>query len=203
MRLLNFATISLALLAASGAAEAQQRPASPRGEAAVELGGAYEGRRYTGGKWVVVDYGRPILRGRSNIFGAGDDYGKSANAGAPVWRAGANQSTRFNTEADLVFEGKTLPAGEYSMFVDLKEDDWTLIFSTHAAKDSFRAPGDGLWGAYDYTPDKDALRVKMDVGNLPVSYEQLTIAFTDMTDKGGKLSLMWEKTAASAAFSLK
>ncbi len=202
MRSLNFLAFSAALLIGAGSASAQ-RPASPRGEAAVQLGGEYEGRRYVGGHWITVDYGRPILRGRSGIFGAGDSYGKAANAGAPVWRAGANQSTRFMTEADLMFGDKALPAGEYSMFVDLKEDDWTLIFSTHAAKDSFRAPGEGLWGAYDYTPDKDVLRVKMDVGSLPVSYEQFTIAFTDMTKTGGKLSLVWEKTVAEAAFSLK
>ena len=202
MRSLNFLALSAAFLIGAGAAEAQ-RPASPRGEAAVQLGGEYEGRRYVGGHWITVDYGRPILRGRSGIFGAGDSYGKAANAGAPVWRAGANQSTRFMTEADLMFGDKLLPAGEYSMFVDLKEDNWTLIFSTHAAKDSFRAPGEGLWGAYEYTADKDVLRVKMAVGSLPVSCEQFTIAFTNMTKTGGKLWLIWEKTVAEAAFSLK
>ncbi len=202
MRSLNFLALCAAFLAGAGAAAAQ-RTASPRGEAAVQLGGEYEGRRYVGGKWIAVDYGRPILRGRSDIFGASDSYGKSANAGAPVWRAGANKSTRFMTEADLMFGDKVLPAGEYSMFVDLKEDNWTLIFSTHAAKDSFRAPGDGLWGAYEYTADKDVLRVGMDVGSLPVSYEQFTIAFVNMTKRGGKLTLIWEKTVAEAAFSLK
>ncbi len=202
MRSLNFLALSAALLLGASSASAQ-RPASPRGEAAVQLGGEYEERRYVGGHWITVDYGRPILRGRSGIFGAGDSYGKQANAGAPVWRAGANQSTRFMTEADLMFGDKVLPAGEYSMFVDLKEGDWTLIFSTHAAKDSFRAPGEGLWGAYGYTDDKDVLRVGMDVRSLPVSYEQFTIAFIDMTKTGGKLSLIWEKTVAEAAFSLK
>ena len=202
MRSLNFLALSAAFLIGAGAAEAQ-RPASPRGESAVQLGGEYEGRRYVGGHWITVDYGRPILRGRSGIFGAGDSYGKAANAGAPVWRAGANQSTRFMTEADLMFGDKLLPAGEYSMFVDLKEDNWTLIFSTHAAKDSFRAPGEGLWGAYEYTTDKDVLRVKMAVGSLPVSCEQFTIAFTNMTKTSGKLWLIWEKTVAEAAFSLK
>jgi hypothetical protein len=39
--------------------------------------------------------------------------------GAPVWRVGANQTTRLKTEVPLIFEGKTLPVGEYSVFVDL------------------------------------------------------------------------------------
>ena len=201
MRLFRFALMAAVLLGVAGTALAQ-RPASPRGEAAIQVGGEYEGRRYVGGKWIAVDYGRPILRGRTGIFGEGSSYGQAANAGAPVWRAGANKSTRFMTEADLKFGDEMLPAGEYSMFVDLKEGDWTLILSTHAAKDGFREPGEGLWGAYEYTPDKDVLRVSMDVSSMPVSYEQLTIAFVNVTDKGGTLALMWENTAAMTSFSL-
>ena len=201
MRMFRFPLIAAVLLVGASAALAQ-RPASPRGEAAIQVGGEYEERRYVGGKWITVDYGRPILRGRTGIFGEGSDYGKGANAGAPVWRAGANQSTRFMTEVDLKFGDKTLPAGEYSMFIDLKEGDWTLIMSTHSAKQGFREPGEGLWGAYNYTPDKDVLRVSMDVDSTPVSYEQLTISFVNMTAEGGSLALMWENTVGMASFSL-
>ena len=201
MRMFRFPLIAVVLLVGASAALAQ-RPASPRGEAAIQVGGEYEERRYVGGKWITVDYGRPILRGRTGIFGEGSDYGKGANAGAPVWRAGANQSTRFMTEVDLKFGDKTLPAGEYSMFIDLKEGDWTLIMSTHSAKQGFREPGEGLWGAYNYTPDKDVLRVSMDVDSTPVSYEQLTISFVNVTAEGGSLALMWEKTVGMASFSL-
>ena len=201
MRLVRFALMAAALLVVADTALAQ-RPASPRGEAAIQVGGEYEGRRYVGGKWITVDYGRPILRGRTGFFGEGASYGQAANAGAPVWRAGANKSTRFSTEADLKFGDETLPAGEYSMFVELKEGDWTLILSTHAAKDGFREPGEGLWGAYEYTPDKDVLRVSMNVSSMPVSYEQLTISFVNVTDKGGTLALMWENTVAMTSFTL-
>ena len=201
MHMFRFAMMAAVLFVVADTALAQ-RPASPRGEAAVQVGGEYEGRRYVGGKWISVDYGRPILRGRTDFFGEGDSYGQAANAGAPVWRAGANKSTRFSTEADLKFGDEMLPAGEYSLFVELKEGDWTLILSTHAAKDGFREPGEGLWGAYEYTPDKDVLRVSMDVSSMPVSYEQLTISFVNVTDKGGTLALMWENTVAMASFSL-
>ncbi|MCY4534845.1 MAG: DUF2911 domain-containing protein [Bryobacterales bacterium] len=201
MRLFRFALMAAVLLVVADTALAQ-RPASPRGEAAIQVGGEYEGRRYVGGKWITVDYGRPILRGRTGFFGEGASYGQAANAGAPVWRAGANKSTRFSTEADLKFGDETLPAGEYSMFVELKEGDWTLILSTHAAKDGFREPGEGLWGAYEYTPDKDVLRVSMNVSSMPVSYEQLTISFVNVTDKGGTLALMWENTVAMTSFTL-
>ncbi len=190
-----------ATLTISASFSQAQRPASPRGEAAVQVGGEYQERRYVGGKWIAVDYGRPILRGRTGIFGTGDSYGEAVNAGAPVWRAGANKSTRLMTELDLKFGDQVLSAGEYSVFVELKEGDWTLILSTHAAKDGFREPGEGLWGAYNYTPDKDVVRVKMELEELPASHEQFTISFTDMTDSGGNLSMLWDKTGAKAAFS--
>ena len=201
MRLSRLTLAAVALLIVAGSALAQ-RPPSPRGEAAIQVGGEYEGRRYVGGKWISIDYGRPILRGRTGIFGEGADYGQAANAGAPVWRAGANKSTRLTTEVDLKFGDETVPAGEYSMFVELKEGDWTLILSTHAAKDGFREPGEGLWGAYNYTPDKDVLRVSMDVNNMPVSYEQFTISFVNVTNSGGTLAMMWESTVATTSFSL-
>ena len=51
-------------------------------------------------------YSRPLKRGRE-LFGTGDAYATKLNAGAPVWRAGADVSTRLKTEAPLVIGGKT------------------------------------------------------------------------------------------------
>lgn len=185
-----------------------QRPASPPGTAATQLGGTvtmasgeYSG--YPGGKWIEVTYNRPLLRQRPNIFGSGADYGTLVNAGAPVWRAGANQSTRFKTEAALTFGGKTLPAGEYSLFIALKPGAWTLIFSNWAAQQKYDPNNkEALWGAFNYTPDKDVLRTPMTVGTLPYSMEEFTIAFVDVTKTSATLAVMWDRTMASAAFAL-
>lgn len=201
MRSVTFIGLFLVLLIGADVAYAQ-RPASPSGEASTQIGGEYEGRRYENGKWVVVNYSRPILRGRTSVFGEGDTYGETLNAGAPVWRAGANKSTRFMTEADLTFGGQTLPAGEYSLFVELNANGWTLIFSNHAAKDNFRDDGDGLWGSYNYTDDKDVLRVPMTVAEHSVSYDQFTISFVNMSKMAGTLAMMWETTMATADFAL-
>jgi hypothetical protein len=189
--------------------QAPRRPASPAGTAATQVGGQWTQDkpdaepRYTGGKWIEVTYSRPILRGRTAIFGAGADYGKKVNADAPVWRAGANQTTRLMTEVPLMFAGKTLPAGEYSVFVDLKPQAWTLIFS----KQPFQAKYDpnekaATWGSYNYDAAQDVLRVPMTVGTSPNSVEQFTIGFADMTQAGGKLTMAWEKTVASVAFTV-
>jgi hypothetical protein len=195
----------VALVAGSLAQTPVRKPASPAGTAATQIGGKYVevqgGQRYQDGKWIEVTYGRPILRGRQNIFGAGADYGKKVSDDAPVWRAGANQTTRLKTEVPLVFDGKTLPAGEYSVFVELKENAWTLVFSNWPAQEKYDPNNKAaLWGAYGYTPDKDVLRVAMKVGSLPFSMDQFTIAFVDMAADGGKLAMMWDKTIATASF---
>jgi hypothetical protein len=198
---------AIAMVALSGLlVQAQgQKPASPPGTAAAQVGGKYvqgqNGQTYQGGKWIELTYGRPIMRGRQNIFGAGADYGKTVNGGAPVWRAGANQTTRLKTEVPLIFDGKTLPVGEYSVFVDLKEKVWTLIFSNWPAQQEYDPKNKAaLWGAYGYTPDKDVLRVTMKLDTLPFSMDQFTIAFTDVVADGGKLAMMWDKTMASVPF---
>jgi hypothetical protein len=184
-------------------------PASPRGTSAIQVGGTWAAPkpgaapRYRDGKWITVDYGRPILRGRPDIFGTGADYGKTVNAGAPVWRAGANQTTRLKTEAPLVFGGKAVPAGEYDVFVDLKEGAWTLILSTQPYQQKYD-PNDktAIWGSFGYDPKFDVVRVPMKTAAAPVSIEQFTIGFVDVTAQGGTLSLWWDKTVATVPFTV-
>jgi len=182
-----------------------QKPASPSGTAATQVGGKYvqvkNNQRYQGGKWIEISYGRPIKRERQDLFGAGADYGKKVSDGSPVWRVGANQTTRLKTEVPLIFEGKTLPAGDYSVFVDLKENAWTLIFSTWPAQEKYDPKNkEALWGSYGYTPDKDILRATMKLDTLPFSMDQFTIAFIDMTSVDGKLAMIWDKTMAVVPF---
>jgi hypothetical protein len=193
------------------------KPMSPDGAAQAQVLGTWSkgaqptfalGREtYAGGKWIEITYGRPLQRGR-DLFGSGANYGKAAlDVGAPgvppppVWRAGANVSTRLKTEAPLVFSGKTVPAGEYTLFIDLKPNAWTLIVSSWPAQAKYN-PNDktALWGAYGYTPDKDVARIPMKVEQLPFDVEQLTWTFLDMTRDGGRMALMWGKTMGSAPF---
>lgn len=204
-----------ALLTAQAPAPA--RPASPEGSAHVQVLGQWvKGPRpaftlgresYQNGKWIEITYGRPLQRGR-DLFGSGASYGKAAiDVGSdtlpapPVWRAGANMSTRLKTEVPLVIGGKAVPAGEYSLFIDLKLPEWTLIISSWGAQAKFD-PRDKttLWGAYGYTPDKDVARVPMKLDTLPFAVDQLTWSFVDMKNDGGRLALMWGNTMASTPF---
>jgi hypothetical protein len=211
MRVRALSVIALIVLFGIGvlAQQAPRKPASPPGTAATQVGGKWvedkpdAAPRYTGGKWIEVTYGRPILKGRTEIFGKGADYGKNVSDGNPVWRAGANMTTRFATEAPLVFGGKTLPAGEYSLFVELKSGAWTLVFSKQGFQQKYD-PNEKVttWGSYNYDQAQDVLRVPMTVGLSPYSVDQFTIGFVDMTQGGGRLAMWWEKTMAAVAFTV-
>jgi hypothetical protein len=178
---------------------------SPTGTAATEIRGKYNNAAepvYEGGKWIEISYGRPIKRGR-DLWGGGADYGKNLYAGAPVWRAGANVTTRLKTELPLVIGGKTVAPGEYSLFIDLKPNNWTFIVSSWPAQQIDNPNNrDALWGAYGYTPAKDVTRAPMTLGTLPVAVDQLTWDFVDMTDAGGKMMIMWDKMAAAVPFTV-
>jgi hypothetical protein len=186
------------------------RPMSPQGTASAQVLGkwtnpgkqtfAVGGGNYEGGKWIDITSGRPIKRGR-DVFGSGADYGKAMLLGAPIWRAGADVSTRLKTEAPLKIGTATVPPGEYTLFVDLKENDWTFVVSRWAAQLKYDPNNKTeLWGAYNYTPDKDVVRTKMKLEGLPHSHEQLTWEFVDMTPTGGTIALTWDKTMATVPF---
>lgn len=196
----------IAALAIGATALAQGgRPASPAGSSATQVGGKYDTSGaepvYRSGKWIEITYGRPIKRGRNLFGGSGADYGKTVNPDAPVWRAGANESTQLKTEVPLVINGKTIAPGTYTMFIDLKPNNWTLIVSTWPAQKRFD-PNDtsAVFGAYGYTPDKDVLRAPMKLDTMTHSYDQLSWEFLDMTDAGGTIALTWDKTMATVPF---
>ena len=193
------AAVAVGSLSVQVLAQGQGRPASPMGSSAIEIG-AKMGQDYQRGKWIEVIYGRPILRGR-DMFGSGANYGKAASPDAPVWRAGANQSTQLKTEVPLIINGRTVAPGTYTMFVDLKPNNWTLIISSWQAQEKFDENNKtALWGSYNYTPDKDVVRAPMTLETLPRSREQLSWEFVDVSDTGGTLVLAWGKQAASVAF---
>jgi len=202
------ASVGIVLLVSVFAVARQSPPTripSPPGTAAAEVGGKYEpggeAPVYRGGKWIEITFGRPLLRGRQPFSGEGEKYGKIANPDSPVWRAGANNSTLLKTEVPIVINNKTIAPGTYTMFIDLKPNNWTLIVSNWEAQQQYDPDNTKqLFGSYGYTPDKDVVRARMTLTTLPFTMEQLTWAFTDMTEAGGKIALMWDKAVASVLF---
>ncbi|HEX6896806.1 MAG TPA: DUF2911 domain-containing protein [Bryobacteraceae bacterium] len=200
--IIRIALVSVIFLLAGGSASLAQnrRPASPAGASATEVGGHYDERiGYVGGKWIEVRYGRPIKRGR-DLFGP-SDYVEFLNDGAPIWRAGANVSTRLNTEVALVIGDKTIAPGEYSLFIDLRRDGWTLVVSTWPAQTTYDVNNkQALFGAFDYTPDHDIVRARMTRTKLPYSFDQLAWEFLNMDAAGGRLAILWDTQMAWVPF---
>jgi hypothetical protein len=101
---------ALALAVLAGLAAAQQ--SQPRGKAETTING----------KKVVIDYGRPALKGRTL-----DTLLKDLPEDR-IWRAGENQVTILDTQTALNIGGKTIPAGKYSVYVHAPaQGDWSLV----------------------------------------------------------------------------
>ena len=176
------------------------RLASPTGRAEVEVGGTFDvvkGR--VNGHWIEMRYGRPLKRGR-DLFGP-PDWIEALNDGAPVWRAGANVTTRLKTEVPLTIGGTRIEAGEYSIFIELGDETWTLIVSSWPHQERYDDKNhEALFGAYGYTPDKDVARVPMTIERLGHSFEQLSWQFLDVSERAGKVALIWDDRVAWVPF---
>lgn len=75
---------------------------------------------------VKVEYSSPSVKGRT-IWGDLVPYGQ-------VWRAGANEATIIETTEDIMVEGKSLPAGKYSLFAIPGEKEWTIILNSETGQ---------------------------------------------------------------------
>lgn len=218
MRLKSIAVVVATLAMGTLLIAQSGRPLSPPGTASVQVLGkwvksdrqayAMGGERYEDGKWIDITYGRPLMRGREAFGGTGKEYGKATIAQIPgipeatVWRAGANVSTRLKTEVPLIIGGMTVPAGEYSLFIDLKQPtEWTFIVSSWAAAPRIDPSiKDALYGSFGYTPEKDVARAAMKVDTLPYTVEELTWQFLDMTSEGGRIAIVWDKSMGTVPF---
>ncbi|AFH48318.1 Hypothetical protein IALB_0606 [Ignavibacterium album JCM 16511] len=124
---------------------------------------------------VRIIYSRPGVKGRE-IWGGLVPYNQ-------VWRAGANEATKFIFSTDVVIEGKPLKAGSYSFFAIPGKNEWTLIFNKVADQ----------WGAFEYNEAQDALRIKVKPEKSSVFQEWLTYSITRTSDYSAVITLEWEK----------
>jgi Protein of unknown function (DUF2911) len=177
----KFALIAASLFAVATLAPAQmgmgqdksKRPSPP---ASAEC-------KFSDGKTIKVDYSSPRAKGRK-IFGEASD--KALVPYGEIWRTGANEATKFVTDANVTVGGKSLPAGSYTIFTIPKPDKWTLIINKKTAE----------WGIpYKYEADELG-RVDMQVSKTPAPVENFTIAF-DSAGSKCTMSLEWENTRAS------
>ena len=160
------ATIALLLAIAGvvpGPALAQGYPFSQRGSVSQTVA-------FT---TIAVTYGRPVARGRA-LFGQLVPWDS-------IWHPGADSATRVSFDHDVLIEGHTLRAGEYSLWLIPREHrPWTVIFS--GAAHVFHKPYPG--------PSRDALRV--DVAPDTLSYvETVSIDFPLVLRNEAAMRIHW------------
>ena len=115
--------------------------------------------------------------------GSGKDYPLVPNG--HVWRAGANEATKFTVTDDVLINGQKLPAGAYSLHAIPGKDEWTLVFNKRADQ----------WGSYQYDAKQDALRVKVKPAWTAESQEWLSYEIPQVTANTAQVVLRWEKLA--------
>ena len=172
------ARIAMAALAAAGFVAAQNKPMSPPAEATTTING----------KKIDIKYSAPSTRGRK-IFGPGGVV--SHDPTYPVWRAGANAATTLKTDANLDINGLKVPAGTYTLFVNVGEQPWTLIVNKKT----------GEWGlAYDASSDLGHVKMNMSKPSSPVETFKITLDHTG--GNNGKLTMEWADVVASVPFTV-
>ena len=120
----------------------------------------------------VVDYGRPLARGRTllgNVIG----YDR-------VWRTGANEATQFTTSAPITLAGLSLPAGTYTLWTVPHLRGVELIVNRQT----------GQWGT-QYSRARDLGRAPMTADSVDAPVEQFTISIAGKDDRHGTLTMAW------------
>ncbi|AUC83576.1 DUF2911 domain-containing protein [Lacinutrix sp. Bg11-31] len=132
-----------------------------------------------------VTYSRPAKKGRE-VFGKLLKFGEA-------WRIGANESTEILFLNDVLFGGKEIKAGRYTLIIIPTEKEWTLKLNTEL---------DG-WGNYGYDASKDIASVTVPVTKSTKEIENLSIALYEASEKKVHLKIGWDATVAEFPITLK
>lgn len=155
----------------TGLVMAQKPRVSPPGTASAKIGG----------QEITITYHRPYVKGRE-VLGNLIPLGK-------VWRLGANEATKLTTPVDIEINGLKIPAGSYSMFMLVTEDDGAKLIINKVAEQ---------WGAFKYDESQDLGRVSISGDQGHPFVEQFTIELKSTSDKTGELSFAWGEGKATA-----
>ena len=134
---------------------------------------------------ITIEYSRPGVKGRK-IFGGLEAYGT-------IWRTGANANTTIEFSDEVTIGDETLKAGKYAIFTKLEEKAWTIMFYTDTNN----------WGTpREWDDNKVAASIKVDLIEIPFSVETFTIDINNITNNGGTIDMIWEKSYVAVPFSV-
>lgn len=123
---------------------------------------------------ITITFGSPSVKGRK-IWGDLVPFGK-------VWRAGANEATQIETDADVMVENKKLPAGKYTIYTIPNEKEWQVIFNSQVGQWGIERSGETT-----RNPVNDVLIVTVKPKVVEPSLESLMYTISE-----SGISLKWE-----------
>ncbi len=131
------------------------------------------------GTTITIDYGRPRLRGRTELWGNPlvVPWGKK-------WTPGANWATNIQVDKDVTIDGHALPEGLYSIWIEVKQDGWTAIFDPQARRFHLQGP----------SGDPNTIQFNVQPETVNWSTEVLTFSFPEVNATGSVLRLAWGNT---------
>lgn len=135
---------------------------------------------------IKMVYCRPYKKGRL-IFGPAEE-GALQPFGV-YWRLGANEATTLETNKDIVIEGQTLPAGNYSMYAVPGDSIWKFGINKVADR----------WGKAEPDYTQDLFTFEMPVHYTEEVKEQFTI---QISRKGGPyaITFWWDTSKINIPF---
>ena len=129
-------------------------------------------RSTIGAATFMVDYGRPLARGRT-LLGDVIPYDR-------VWRTGANAATQFTTSAPITLAGLELAAGTYTLWTAPHPRGVDLIVNKQT----------GQWGT-EYSRAQDLGRAPLQSDRVTTQVEKFTIAIEPGDARQGTLTMAW------------
>jgi Protein of unknown function (DUF2911) len=142
------------------------------------------------GDRVTITYGRPYMV-KPGTTEVRKIWGGLVPYGEP-WRMGADEATLLVTQQPIEMDGKTIPAGAYTLYMMPEENGASkLVISTAL----------GGWGIPVNTKH-DLAQVDLTKTTLDKPVDQFTMAIDRNPAGGGVLKLMWEETQFSVPFTV-
>ena len=132
---------------------------------------------------VRVVYSRPQRSGRT-VFGQLVEYDQ-------VWRMGANEATEIEFFRNVIFGGKPVPKGKYTLYSIPGTSKWTVILNKET----------DTWGSFIYDQKKDFVRIEVLPEKAPDTIDYFSLFF-EKSEPGFNMIAEWENTMITVPISI-
>jgi hypothetical protein len=129
------------------------------------------------GTTITLNYSRPRLRGRTDVFGTQVPWGE-------IWTPGANDATTLAVSKDVTIDGNAVAKGKYSVWIVMAPGDWIMVLDQDTTLFHMNGPKE--------RPGQVRFKVRKE--SAPVT-DVLTWSFPDVRASRARLVLQWATTA--------